>query len=346
MSNLTIFYSPRTGLLVTGTVKGDGAHSILNRRQWGPNLSQQLKHSYNIGEDGAWYLPQSRDRRSSRYRHTIDALAAALRAAGHAVTVEINDSDRRTVEEREADFISRARARVERYGTYASNAAGRAEALTDQAREMGEGIPLGQPILRGHHSEKRDRGYRERMLAKDERAADERGKATYWAGRTQAAENHQRHRYDPTVIAGRVETLTTELRRLEHNTAARDHANPAVRADWQAETEDVTERLNFWKARLAEAEENGFKVWSRTDFQRGDFALIDGQWYEIVRANPRTVTVPMTLNTNPPVITRKNSHRGMTTTIAYRKINGRMTADEMAEKMQAAEEATAENSTP
>lgn len=38
-----------------------------------------------------------------------------------------------------------------------------AESLLNQAHQMSDAIPFGQPILVGHHSEKRDRNYRERM---------------------------------------------------------------------------------------------------------------------------------------------------------------------------------------
>ncbi|MCC3151437.1 DUF3560 domain-containing protein, partial [Bifidobacterium bifidum] len=51
-------------------------------------------------------------------------------------------------------------ARRERLEARAEKARTEAKATYDRAHTMAEAIPFGQPILVGHHSEKRDRNYR------------------------------------------------------------------------------------------------------------------------------------------------------------------------------------------
>ena len=56
--------------------------------------------------------------------------------------------------------------KVEKRGEWAGKARERSDAAFGAAGKMAEAIPFGQPILVGHHSEKRDRRYRGRMHAK------------------------------------------------------------------------------------------------------------------------------------------------------------------------------------
>ncbi|EMP3151351.1 DUF3560 domain-containing protein [Salmonella enterica] len=50
-----------------------------------------------------------------------------------------------------------------RYEERAERASRESNSTYQKARQMGEAIPFGQPILIGHHSEKRDRNYRDRI---------------------------------------------------------------------------------------------------------------------------------------------------------------------------------------
>lgn len=60
-------------------------------------------------------------------------------------------------------FEARQQARKERLEAAADRARSESQARFDLAGRMADVIPLGQPILVGHHSEKRDRRYRERI---------------------------------------------------------------------------------------------------------------------------------------------------------------------------------------
>jgi hypothetical protein len=69
--------------------------------------------------------------------------------------------------------------KVERRQAWAESAAERSSAALSSARSMASGIPFGQPILVGHHSEHRDRRYRERIRGKFERGFAENSKAQH-----------------------------------------------------------------------------------------------------------------------------------------------------------------------
>jgi uncharacterized protein DUF3560 len=86
-------------------------------------------------------------------------------------------------EPRDTTYRERREARADRLEGWAEKRATRAEAGWEQANTMADAIPFGQPILVGHHSEKRDRNYRARIAGKMDRALEDQRKAESMAGR-------------------------------------------------------------------------------------------------------------------------------------------------------------------
>jgi hypothetical protein len=60
-------------------------------------------------------------------------------------------------------YRERRERRANRLREWADKRNVRAEAATEQARQLADLIPFGQPILAGHHSEARDRRTRDRI---------------------------------------------------------------------------------------------------------------------------------------------------------------------------------------
>jgi hypothetical protein len=82
MADLMIRHTHADGTLLEGSSKGDGVYEVLKGlRGW--------RYFPSIGAIG---IRQSRDRVAKR--GLINAAADALRAAGHEVTVEIDDTPR------------------------------------------------------------------------------------------------------------------------------------------------------------------------------------------------------------------------------------------------------------
>lgn len=71
-------------------------------------------------------------------------------------------------------------AKKERYLEMADNARSRSNAGFNQASDMAKSIPFGQPILVGHHSEKRDRNFRARITNNFDKAFAEQDKANHY----------------------------------------------------------------------------------------------------------------------------------------------------------------------
>ncbi|MFD3511982.1 DUF3560 domain-containing protein [Streptomyces sp. NPDC058657] len=329
---ITITHTRAEGTLVEGTSRGDGTGDILKERSYGHRGGSGFKWSRMLG---CWYLPHSRDRKADTY--SINLLSTRLRDKGFEVTVTVDEEQRRTFSEAEADREERAEGRAERYGTYADNAASRSASLSGSAHRMGDAIPPGQPILVGHHSEGRDRRYRERMDTKMRKSFAESDRASHWAGREQAAASYKAFRNDPPRTLRRIAKLEAQLRRVEKWQAGksaggypRDVENPAVVAELAREHQEVTEEIAHWRDVIKKAEADGFKVWSKADFTKGDFVRCRGRWYEVMRVNAKSVSVPHVF-TGQRLITAADMVRDLTTTLPYDDVSGRRSAQEMAD---------------
>jgi hypothetical protein len=155
-------------------------------------------------------LPHSRDKHAKT--NVIDDAAAGLRAAGFSVEVVIDEDTRRPFAAAEAERYERAADRADRYGERADRAAASSEAARYGADRIVGSYPLGQPILVGHHSERRHRRDLDRADRLMRRAIDETERSGYWADRADAAEHYRDHRESVPVTLRRIERLGAERR--------------------------------------------------------------------------------------------------------------------------------------
>ncbi|MCW2898662.1 MAG: hypothetical protein JWO67_927 [Streptosporangiaceae bacterium] len=323
---ITIRHSHADGTLIEGSRRGDGIFEILR------GLGDNWRWMPSIGRIG---IRQSRDRVAQRGR--IERAAAALRAAGHEVAVEIDESDRRSFADAEADRYDRAEDRAEYHG----DVAGRARQAADAAYGAEDGIlkhiPPGQPILVGHHSEGRHRRDLARADAHRRRGRDEVDRSRYHEGRADAAASYQAGRESIPTTQRRIAKLEAEERQLTrrlNGTGLALHGEDAPASGAYAERlrvrlADIAEELVYWREHVAAAEAAGVKVWSRADFTRGDFVRFLGKWYEVLRVNGKSVTIPAMIS-DGLVVTRDNTRLSWTDTVPYDKVTGRKSAEEIA----------------
>lgn len=101
----------------------------------------------------------------------------------------------------------------------------------DRAKQMGEAIPFGQPILVGHHSEGRDRNYRQRIHDTFGKAFDLQKKADHYVKKAAAVGDGGVSSDDPDAIAKlmrQVEQLTANQERMKKiNQVIRKHKGDA-----------------------------------------------------------------------------------------------------------------------
>lgn len=285
------------GTTIEGSTKGDGMYEIVR---------QPANGGFTWRPTPGIFIRGSRDHNAPQHR--IDAAATALRAAGHQVAVEI-DNTARPPAVREADLAARAGDRAARLREGADRATARGVAREAAARRVLDHIPPGQPMLVDHHSYPVDRRRRERAWANQDQARQEFRRAGELTRRADGAEHTPVFRHDPRVTMRRIERLEAELRRWQRQ-PARDDRTAAI--------DRLTEEISYWRQQLErQAAAGQFVAWEAAYFRPGDQVNVGGQWCTVVRVNRKSVTVPWIVGAMSGV---QSAH---TDTVPYDRIYGR-----------------------
>ncbi len=122
-------------------------------------------------------------------------------------------------------LADRAAAKAERLEALAGKRQQEAGAFSRAAQRISERFAMGQPILIGHHSERKARKDRERADAAQTKAARASEAVNYWLYKASAVQHHANRKNAPKVRARRIKTLLSELRDLQR---AINEANAAL----------------------------------------------------------------------------------------------------------------------
>lgn len=237
------------------------------------------------------------------------------------------DTENSSYADREKEREARAAERIDRYTVYAENAARRSASASayNRSDDLSARFAGGQPILSGHHSEKRARRDRDQSDAAMRRGIEDAKKVGYWERRTEGVARRAAQRTDPHVTARRIGRLEAEERELVR--LLERAQDEGYRAQLTDRAGAVAEQLAYWRAHLAES---GVKLYDRSDFTKGDFALSRGTWWEIKRVNQKTITVESIIGSASRKVYRLSDNPyGWTDTIPYTEIEGRKAAAEM-----------------
>ena len=120
---------------------------------------------------------------------------------------EIGDED--------TSLIERQEERAERFENYSEKRASEADSQHEAVKSICEHIPLGQPILIGHHSEKRARKDAERIENGMRKAVKLWETSEYWERRAKGALAHAKYKELPQVRARRIKRIEADARRSE-----------------------------------------------------------------------------------------------------------------------------------
>lgn len=112
----------------------------------------------------------------------------------------------------QSTLLERAEAKADRLETIADNKAKKASAFHAAADQLSERFAYGQPILVGHHSEKKARKDQERMSNAMDKAVENHKAVGYWNTRAAGTLHHANRKNDMGVIQRRIKTLLKELR--------------------------------------------------------------------------------------------------------------------------------------
>ncbi|MFF7987845.1 DUF3560 domain-containing protein [Streptomyces sp. NPDC007901] len=330
---MTITHTRAGGTLVSGSVAGDGVLQLLQ--------PFRFRASPAIGI----YLRGSRDRRADRYR--INQAADALRSAGHRVTVEIDETQRRAFAEAEEDRTERAAGRAGNFGARAERLQASSDAKWERGRQITRGY-AGEPVKVDHYSANRHMRDLDRAHRLFGQSAEEQREADRLAGRADTAEHYEQHRTNPGVTLRRLERLKADRRgveRLQARTveeastggiALEVLVEALVRLD--ADHADLCDEIGHWERIIAEAEAEGVKLWGPGDFKAGDFVRSGSRLLEVLKVNKKTVTVPGGPEAGP-VISQANRKYSFNGKLPYDKVTGRVSAEEMRALLAEAEKA-------
>ena len=120
---------------------------------------------------------------------------------------EIGDEDR--------SLMQRAGERAERFEDYSEKRGQEADAARRSVEAITAGIPLGQPILIGHHSERRARKDAERIEAGMRKAVQLWETRAYWERRATAAKLHAEYKERDDVRYRRIKGIEADQRKAQ-----------------------------------------------------------------------------------------------------------------------------------
>lgn len=182
---------------------------------------------------------------------------------------EIGDEDKSLVE--------RAEERAERFEDYSEKRGAEAEGARKAVSSIADGIPFGQPILVGHHSERRARKDAERIENGMRKAVKLWETSKYWTDRAAGAVHAAKYKEIPAVRARRIKKIEAEERKMQRSKAGSEQA------------------LRFWRGEmklrspagevftLAINEENRDKI---RDICGGALGCTVGNFYAVKKTEP------------------------------------------------------------
>ncbi len=210
------------------------------------------------------------------------------------------------LEDDNTDLVTTAEARAEYYGAWGGNAARRSKGHSDTVDGITRYIPLGQPILAGHHSERRARRDQEKIWSNTQKSIDEGKRAAYWKGKATRTVAAAERRYKPGPIYRRIEKIKAMLRKSQRSAdhelwlakgygewAIHDGKDPEV--VWALQETRANREIEFYTAYLAYQqalyEASGGIVAESLVFEVGGACQSWAGLCEILKVNKKSVRV-------------------------------------------------------
>lgn len=212
--------------------------------------------------------------------------------------VDALPAGRPPLEERLEDRRERSALRAERLSERADKKTEEAESAARTAHRIGDNIPMGQPILVGHHSERHHR----RDVARMHSSMDKAGAAYADAERLKAAASaaafNAEEGYSLPFISHRLRESKARLAAMRREiesylgSDASQSAHEEKRVAWLARhrllAAEYERDLQYWTTKLAES---GGLPFGPENVSVGDSVLFHGTWYPVRRASKKSITV-------------------------------------------------------
>ncbi len=187
----------------------------------------------------------------------------------------------------EKHLRDRAEGRSERFEGFSDNAAKRGAAHHETANRISERFYMGQPILVGHHSEKKARSDQARMWANEDKWVQETDRASYWSSRADGALRRAVKRESLRAVVNRIDRLEADLRKAERELAK----SPGGKSwHWESWIWFYTNRLDYERALLA-AMPDEKKPDTELKIEKGGLVRSRGTWNLIEGIGSKNVVI-------------------------------------------------------
>lgn len=139
------------------------------------------------------------------------------------------------IEDEDSTLFERQEQRADRFSGYSDKRAEESEQQLAHVDSLAPAIPLGQPILVGHHSERRARRNAQKIENGMKRAVMLFERAEYWEERAHASLRHAKYKERPDVRYRRIKKIEADKRKSERDIAKAQK----YLTMWRAETLDL-----------------------------------------------------------------------------------------------------------
>lgn len=119
------------------------------------------------------------------------------------------------IQDEDKSLVERAEERAERFGGYSDSRTQDAVSARAAVSAIADNIPMGQPILIGHHSERHARKQAEKIENGMRKAIQLWDTASYWKSRAAGAIRAAKYKELPAVRARRIKTIEADLRKTQ-----------------------------------------------------------------------------------------------------------------------------------
>lgn len=150
-----------------------------------------------------------------------------------------------SIGDEDTSLVERAEERADRFTDYQGKRAAEANATHEAVSAIADNIPLGQPILIGHHSEKRARKDAEKIERGMRKVVNLFETSEYWKYRAAGALRNAKYKERPDVRARRIKKIEAENRKYKASYTPNPKVKPIMQQDWRASS-DSEEVLHVW----------------------------------------------------------------------------------------------------
>ncbi|WP_273855281.1 DUF3560 domain-containing protein [Serratia liquefaciens] len=119
------------------------------------------------------------------------------------------------IEDEDNTLFDRQEERAERFGHYSVKRASESDRVLSHVDALASSIPLGQPILVGHHSERKARSNAKKIENGMQKAVMLFERAEYWEERAAASLRHAKYKERSDVRYRRIKRIQADLRKAE-----------------------------------------------------------------------------------------------------------------------------------